>query len=57
MNARLNHADTHLRDVLGLIGITDVEVVAVENDEFGGMAFEDSYQAAQLRLAQLAVDF
>lgn len=57
MNARLNHADTHLRDVLGLVGITDVEVVAVENDEFGGMAFADSYRAAQLRLAQLAMDF
>lgn len=57
VNARLNHADTHLRDVLGLIGITDVEVVAVENDEFGGMAFADSYQAAQRRLAQLAMDF
>jgi FMN-dependent NADH-azoreductase len=57
VNARLNHSDTHLRDVLGFIGITDVEVVAVENDEFGGMAFEDSYQAAQQRLAQLAMDF
>ncbi|MFL9812786.1 NAD(P)H-dependent oxidoreductase [Stutzerimonas sp. VN223-3] len=56
-NARLNHADTHLRDVLGLIGITDVEVVAVENDEFGGMAFEASYAMAQRRLAELAMDF
>ncbi len=43
--------------MLGLIGITDVEVVAVENDEFGGLAFEDSYQAARQRLAQLALDF
>lgn len=57
INAHLNHADTHLRAVLGLIGITDVEVVAVENDEFGGLAFEDSYQAARQRLAQLALDF
>lgn len=57
VNAHLNHADTHLRDVLGLIGITDVEVVAVENDEFGGTAFETSYQVAQTRLAQLAMDF
>lgn len=57
INAHLNHADTHLRAVLGLIGITDVEVVAVENDEFGGLVFEDSYQAARRRLAQLALDF
>lgn len=57
VNAHLNHADTYLRDVLGLLGIRNVEVIAVENDEFGGLAFEASYQAAQTRLAQLAMDF
>ena len=43
--------------VLGFIGIRDVTVVAVENDEFGGLAFADSYRAAEQALAQLAQDF
>lgn len=56
-NAHLNHADVYLRDVLGLIGITDITVVAVENDEFGGMAFEDSFKSAERALADLAMSF
>lgn len=56
-NAHLNHADDYLRVVLGFMGITDVTVIAVENDEFGGLAFADSYRAAEQALAQLAQDF
>jgi len=57
VNARLNHADEYLRGILGLIGIREVMVVAVENDEFGGLAFADSYRAAELALAELAQSF
>lgn len=56
-NAHLNHADVHLSAVLGFIGITDVTVVAVESDEFGGKAFEQSYQRAERALAELAERF
>ncbi|MFC4864747.1 FMN-dependent NADH-azoreductase [Pseudomonas sp. MAHUQ-62] len=56
-NAHMNHADAYLRTVLGYIGITDVTVVAVENDEFGGEAFEQSYQRAERALADLAETF
>ncbi|MDH4557012.1 FMN-dependent NADH-azoreductase [Pseudomonas sp. BN417] len=56
-NAHLNHADVHLSAVLGFIGITDVTVVAVESDEFGGQAFEQSYQRAERTLADLAETF
>lgn len=57
VNAALNHADAYLRAVLGLIGIERVRVVAVENDEFGGLAFADSYHAAERELAALAANF
>lgn len=56
-NAHMNHADTFLRTVLGYIGISDVTVVAVENDEFGGAAFEQSYQRAERALVELAEVF
>lgn len=56
-NAHMNHADVYLRTVLGYIGITDVTVVAVENDEFGGDAFAQSYQRAERTLADLAETF
>lgn len=57
VNAHLNHADVYLRAALGLIGITDVTVIAVENDEFGGLAFEASFRAAESALAELAARF
>jgi len=53
VNAAMNHADVYLKAVLGFIGITEVDVVAVENDEFGGLAFEASYQVAERALAEL----
>lgn len=56
-NAHMNHADTYLRVVLGYIGITDVTVVAVESDEFGGDAFQQSYQRAERALVELAEVF
>lgn len=57
VNAHLNHADAYLRAVLGLIGISEVTVIAVENEEFDGRAFEDSFKAAERALAELAVSF
>lgn len=56
-NAHMNHADPYLRLVLGHMGITDVTVVAVEDDEFGGEGFQQSYQRAERTLADLAESF
>jgi FMN-dependent NADH-azoreductase len=51
--AGLNHADTALRDVLAFVGITDVDVIAVENEEQGGAVFAAEVAAALGRIAQL----
>ncbi|UVE18799.1 NAD(P)H-dependent oxidoreductase [Pseudomonas sp. LS44] len=55
--AARNHADTHLRTVLEFIGIDDVTVIAVEDDEYGGQSFADSYARAERALAELAGSF
>jgi len=51
-----NHLDGHLRTVLGFIGLTDVTIVAAENDEFGGTRLADSLEAARAEMRQLAED-
>ncbi|MGQ3054144.1 MAG: FMN-dependent NADH-azoreductase [Roseateles sp.] len=49
--AAMNHADTALRDVLGFLGITQVQTVAIEHEEAGGPAL-----AASVARALSAVD-
>ncbi len=51
--AAMNHADTALRDVLGFVGITDVEVVAIEHEEEGGEALAQSSAQALRRIDAL----
>jgi FMN-dependent NADH-azoreductase len=51
---RLNHLHPYLRAAFGFIGVDDVEVVHVENDEFGGLRLEESVEAARRRIARLA---
>ncbi|MBM7060427.1 NAD(P)H-dependent oxidoreductase [Pseudomonas sp. UL073] len=57
IHAARNHADTHLRTVLEFIGIDDITVIAVEDDEYGGQSFADSYARAERALAELAGSF
>jgi FMN-dependent NADH-azoreductase len=52
--AALNHADPALRSVLEFIGITDVEVIAVEGEEVGGPRFEANVAAALAEVNALA---
>ena len=52
--AAMNHADTALRDVLGFIGITDVQTVAIENEEAGGEALAASVAQALSAIDALA---
>lgn len=49
-----NFQDTYLRAALGLIGITDVEVIAVEGVAHGPAAAENAVAAALGRVAALA---
>jgi FMN-dependent NADH-azoreductase len=49
VNQSLNHQDPHLRTVFGYVGVTDITVVAVENDEFGGTDLAQSIAHARGR--------
>ena len=46
-NETRNHLDPHLRTAFDFIGVTDVTIVAVENDEHGGTALAESLTAAR----------
>jgi len=50
---KLNHQDPYLKTVFGFIGITDITVIHVENDEFGGQRLADSIAAARRQIAEL----
>ncbi|VEP16843.1 FMN-dependent NADH-azoreductase [Hyella patelloides LEGE 07179] len=52
-NEKLNHQDNYLRTVFGFIGIIDITVVHVENDEFGGQLLADSIATARNQIARL----
>jgi FMN-dependent NADH-azoreductase len=52
-NAGMNHLDPYLGTILGFIGITDLDFVHVDNDEFGGARLEQSLGAAHDRLATM----
>jgi FMN-dependent NADH-azoreductase len=50
----LNFQDTYLKTVLGFIGITDVEVIAVEGVAFGPEVAEKAVNAALARVDAIA---
>ncbi|WP_286178249.1 NAD(P)H-dependent oxidoreductase [Rhodopirellula sp. JC639] len=56
-NETLNHLDPHLRTVFSFIGVTEVEIVAIENDEHGGSALADSLDSARRQLLKLAGEY
>jgi FMN-dependent NADH-azoreductase len=49
----LNFQDPYLRAIFGLIGITDITIVPVENDETGGSGLAESIANAHTQIAQL----
>lgn len=53
--APLNHAVPYLKTILGFIGITDVEVLAVEGLAFGPEAVAKALAAADARTKELAI--
>jgi FMN-dependent NADH-azoreductase len=50
-----NFQDTYLRAVLAFVGITDVEVIAVEGVAFGPEAAEKAFTAALTQVSAVAV--
>ncbi|MBT2375053.1 FMN-dependent NADH-azoreductase [Pseudomonas fluorescens] len=56
-NEAMNHADPHLRTVLGFIGIDDITVIAAEGEESVAEAFRRSSDEAERRLHDLARSF
>lgn len=50
---KLNYQTSYLETVFGFLGITDITVIEVENDEQGGQIFADSMKVARDQIAQL----
>ncbi len=49
----LNYQDPYLIAIFGLIGITDITFIPVENDELGGTSVAESIASARTQIAQL----
>ncbi|GAB4134132.1 MAG: FMN-dependent NADH-azoreductase AzoR1 [Cyanobacteria bacterium J069] len=49
----MNHQDPYLRTVFGFIGITDITVIHIENEESGGTGLAESIANARTQIAQL----
>ena len=41
-NSHMNFQTTYLRFVFGILGVTDVSIISLDNEEFGGELFENS---------------
>lgn len=41
-NGHLNFQTTYLKHILGIMGITDITIFSLDNEEFGGEVFENS---------------
>ena len=42
-----------IKEAFGMLGITDITFIAVENDEYGGQKLADSIAAARSRISEL----
>ncbi|WP_448604666.1 FMN-dependent NADH-azoreductase [Thermoleptolyngbya sp.] len=49
----LNYQDPYLRTIFGFIGITDITLIAVENDESGESSVAESIAKARTQIADL----
>ena len=56
-NEAMNHADPHLRTVLGYIGIDDIQVIAAEGEESDKSVFLRACEEAERQLHDLAGHF
>ena len=42
-----------IKEVFGMLGITDISFITIENDEYGGQKLADSLNAARSRISEL----
>ena len=55
-NAHMNFQSNYVKMVFGIMGITDVAEVVLENEEYGGEQFAHSIQKAEQRIISLLDD-
>ncbi|AFY77190.1 acyl carrier protein phosphodiesterase [Pleurocapsa sp. PCC 7327] len=49
----MNYQTPYLATIFGFIGITDITLIEVENDEYGGQKLADAIASARAKIAQL----
>ncbi|BDI28204.1 FMN-dependent NADH-azoreductase 1 [Capsulimonas corticalis] len=54
VNARINHLAPYLHTVFQFIGVTDISVISVGSDEFGGERLQDSLARARKAIAEIS---
>ncbi|TYA74719.1 FMN-dependent NADH-azoreductase [Seonamhaeicola marinus] len=52
-NAHMNFQTTYLKFVFGIMGIKDISVISLDNEEFGGDIFENSKKKIYQRIEQI----
>ena len=52
-NEHMNFQTTYLKFVFGIMGIKDVSIISLDNEEFGGEIFENSKKEIYQRIGQM----
>ena len=53
-NEHMNFQTTYLKFIFGIMGITDIETLSLDNEEFGGEIFEKAKQTVYKKLESIA---
>lgn len=52
-NEHMNFQSTYLKFIFGIMGVTDITTISLDNEEFGGEIFELSKQEIRKRIAKI----
>jgi FMN-dependent NADH-azoreductase len=52
-NEHMNFQTTYLKFVFGIMGITDISIISLDNEEFGGELFENSKKEIYKKMKQI----
>ncbi len=52
-NEHMNFQTTYLKFVFGIMGITDISIISLDNEEFGGEIFENSKKEIYRKIEQI----
>ncbi|PPT06424.1 FMN-dependent NADH-azoreductase [Geitlerinema sp. FC II] len=56
-NEKRDFLNPYLTEIFSMLGVTDIEFINIENDEYGGQKLEDSIAAARDRIDRLVATF